>query len=149
MNYATEPGTFSIIDEELGLTLISAAAPSPHRLYYPNGQLRMEVHRFQDKLHGLSQFFSEAGVLLSTTWFYEGVVQGKATHYYPSGQLYTLQRFKHGVRVGLQESYYENGAPKSFIPYDAEGRLHGTVKLYAPDGTLKRSCSFNQGVPLE
>ncbi len=149
MKYVIENGELWIVDEELGLLLTSPSPQNPEQLYYPNGNLRMEAHFTHDKLHGPSIFYSEAGVVLSKTWFYLGVAQGKAWHYYPSGKLFSIQRFKDGARVGMQEYYYEDGSPKTFMPYDDQGRLHGVTKMYTLDGTLKRERAFNHGVPLD
>jgi antitoxin component YwqK of YwqJK toxin-antitoxin module len=44
--------------------------------------------------------------------------------YYPSGKLYSLQRYKEGLWHGPQEFYYEDGKVKTLMYYDA-GKLVG------------------------
>ena len=45
----------------------------------------------------------------------------------------------------LKESFYDDGTLRTVERY-WEGRLHGEVVLYWPNGALKRKCAFLNGV---
>jgi antitoxin component YwqK of YwqJK toxin-antitoxin module len=59
--------------------------------------------------------------------------------FYDSGALYA--DLKHDKR----EYYYENGQKKTVENY-RNGKLHGDVELFWPNGALKRKCTFVDGV---
>lgn len=63
----------------------------------------------------------------------------KENCYYASGTLFSSQGqdFKH--------YYYDNGALKTELYYDEQGRLNGVAKLYYPNGAIKRELSFKNG----
>lgn len=58
---------------------------------------------------------------------------------YPSGKLYAK------IDKDLHEYFYEDGRLKTVEPY-RHRRLHGEVRLYWPNGQLKRSCHFANGI---
>lgn len=60
------------------------------------------------------------------------------THY-PSGVIYCV------VVRDLKTYFYEDGTPKTVEPY-REGKWHGEVLLYWPNGILKRKCAFCEGL---
>lgn len=113
------------------------------RLHYPSGTLKMEARYLGDKLHGLSRFYSEKGVLLAISQFIEGKQEGEAWTYYFDGAVHSVREFQQGQKVGLHRYFYADGIPKSILPYK-EGKLDGEVLLYAPNGTLVRRLSFLQ-----
>ena len=59
--------------------------------------------------------------------------------YYPSGALYAeLNEEEHRY-------FYEDGTLKTVEPY-LDGKLHGVVLLYWPNGKLKRKVHFQHGI---
>jgi len=109
-----------------------------------DGSKKMECFYLDGNLHGPSSFFSEKGVLLSKSWFWHGKQEGKCIWYYPSGQIYSIQRYREGHWHLLQEYFFESGQAKSCIPYN-HGELDGEVKLYDSKGQLERSIPFKDG----
>jgi antitoxin component YwqK of YwqJK toxin-antitoxin module len=59
--------------------------------------------------------------------------------HYASGAVYALRSAK------KREYFYETGQLKTVEPL-REGKLHGEVVLYWPNGKMKRKCSFQNGV---
>lgn len=111
------------------------------KTYYPAGALECEVHRKDGLLHGSAHYFSEKGDVLIKAHFNQGKEDGELLWYYPSKALYSRQNFVQGEAHGLQEYYYADGTPKTTLQYD-KGCLVGKVKLYAPDGSLKREIQI-------
>lgn len=87
-------------------------------LYYASKVLKARMFYHFGKLHGPSVFFSEEGTILSSSWFIEGLQQGKCYWSYFDGKPYSLQRFKHGLQHGHQEYYYRNGTLKTWLNYE-------------------------------
>ncbi|MEC7839948.1 MAG: 6-hydroxymethylpterin diphosphokinase MptE-like protein [Chlamydiota bacterium] len=85
-------------------------------------------------------YHHENGKILSK--FYTS--DGKRSHFYPSGKLYSLSKSDEGQRRGTHKFYYENGNVKSEINYKG-GSLHGEVVLYYANGRKKRELHFDKG----
>lgn len=138
--YVFGEGKFIIKDPELGInyeeTLGSDITPeSIHqgKMYYR-----------QAMLHGPTSFYHQDGTLLARGWFVNDKRVGKNWQYYPSGKVYSLQKYKEGMLQGKQTYYYPTGVLKTSLNY-LEGTLHGEVRLYYSDGTPKRFLNFNHG----
>lgn len=144
--YEIEGKTFWIYDDELELNL-EGQLEFLESDTYPNGQVRFETYRKDDKLHGPSYFYGKNGRLLSEAWFFEGVAEGKVKRYYPSGDSYCIERYVGGVLHLLQEYFYLDGSIKTQIPYN-RGRIDGTVFLFWPDGTQKRESVYEKDTLL-
>lgn len=144
--YAIEGKFFWICDQELDIDL-EGEIEFLDTDTYPTGEVRYESYRKEDKLHGPSYFYGPGGNLLSEAWFFEGVNVGKVIRYYPSGELYCIERYVEGLPHLLQEYFYLNQSVKTHIVYD-RGKLDGCVYLYWPDGTLKRKSEYAQGTSL-
>jgi antitoxin component YwqK of YwqJK toxin-antitoxin module len=134
---------FFINDPELGLEL-SGTLGEPHRIFYESGALKWEAFYLGEKFHGPSTFFSPEGIVLSKSWFFEGIRQGKVLQYYSSSKLYAGLRYQHGLLEGQQVYYYEDGQLKTEMFYK-KGVLHGRTLLFWPNGTLKRESHFEEG----
>lgn len=59
--------------------------------------------------------------------------------FYNSGAIYLRESFE------KREYFYEDGRLKTVENYK-QGRLHGEIILYWPNGKLKRRCHFVHGV---
>jgi len=114
-------------------------------LYYPNGKVETRCFYKHGKLHGPSTVYSESGMRLSETWFYQDQKEGKAIHYHLNGKISSIVRHKKGVLHGMQEYYYNDGGLKSEMCY-CDGVLEGAVNLYHPNGKKKREVFFQTGL---
>jgi len=145
--YSFDRQTLTMIDPEINLNYQEGFSPEPddvERLYYSNGNLKLEQFYRRSVLHGPSTYFSEQGLILSRSWFLEGKRQGKMHTYYLTGDIHSIQRFKNNVPDGIQEYFYPDGFPRSFFSY-AEGKIHGDVSLFHPKGILARRLYFVHG----
>lgn len=135
---------FFIIDELLDLNIEETIEGAYERVHeYLDGRVKTRWYEKEGKIHGPSRFYGQEGELLSETWFVNGVKEGRASRYFPSGEVYSLERFKAGKPHLLHESFFEGGVRKSVIPYK-EGKLHGQVELFWPSGQIKRRCEYNE-----
>jgi len=141
--YETKDDHFWILDEELGIDLEDSLGEE-EKGFFLNEKPRYVVYRKKGLLHGPSIFYAKNGQLLSQTWYFQGKKQGKVRRYYPTNQLYSLERYIDGMAHLIHEFYYLDGLLKTSISYD-RGQFHGKTKLFWPDGNLKRECQFSHG----
>lgn len=141
--YAVEGNVFFVIDQELGIDL-KGELEFLDQERFPTGEVRYETYRKEEKLHGPSFFYHKEGQLLSEAWFYEGRPLGKVRRYYPTGELYSVERYAKGVLHLLQEYFYLDGSPKTRILY-CKGLLDGKTELFWPGGMPKRVTVYAKG----
>lgn len=141
--YESKGEEFWIVDEELDLDL-KGKIETIEKDHFVTGELRYLAGRKGELLHGPSTYYNQAGQPISETWYFEGVKVGKSRRFYPTGQLYSMERFVEGAFHLAQEYYYLDGCLKTLIHYK-NGQFHGETKLFWPDGTLKRRCHFSHG----
>lgn len=116
-----------------------------YRQYDESNFLFSSIFYAKGKMHGPSCFFTKEGGYLAKSWFYHGVLQGKAHKYYMNGGIYSIQRYKDGSRHGKQEFFYESGSVKTFLNYTL-GNLDGLSLLFWNNGIKKREINFVGGL---
>jgi len=136
--------TLIIIEPKLDINIESTLEMKKSCLYYENKKLLSSMYYHKDLLHGPSIFYSNQGIVLSTTWFYKGKRYGEVKKYYKSSHLYSSEMYKADVLEGKQIYYFEDGSIKTIMNYQ-NGRLHGEVKLFFDNSQLKRHLLFDHG----
>ena len=80
-----------------------------YKIYYTNGNVRMEIESLDGKPDGDGKFYDKNGNLLYQTSFKNGVIDGKMYNYYENGQLHNEMQYKEGVLEGRQKTFDEDG----------------------------------------
>ncbi len=142
--YEINDNNLEIIDPELDIHLVSNLQILKKTQYFEDKKILSVMHYHNDLLHGPSFFYSKKGVLLSSSWFYNGKRYGKAYQYYKSSKLYSLNRYIADDFEGQQLYYYEDGSIKTIMNYKNK-RLHGEVKLFDDNSKMKRHLIFENG----
>ncbi|MCB9585056.1 MAG: hypothetical protein H6718_06635 [Polyangiaceae bacterium] len=57
----------------------------------------------------------------------------------------TETRYQQGKIVGDEVSYYKDGTVEHSTPHDADGAVHGTVRYFREDGTLRAEMDYLHG----
>jgi antitoxin component YwqK of YwqJK toxin-antitoxin module len=91
------------------MAVSSVAYAEVRKLYYPNGQLKLEANFKDDKLEGIKRYY-ESGKLKEEANYKDDKLEGIGREYYPSGQL-------------KEDAYYKNGVMISQKRYDSDGNL--------------------------
>lgn len=91
-------------------------------LFYSDGTVKEECFYWEGFLHGPSTFRGPKGELLASSWYVHGSQVGKCLWYYPSGVIYSVQRYQDNVWDGPQEFYYSDGTLKRILHY-SKGEL--------------------------
>lgn len=123
-------------------------------IYHANGRLKT-VQVFKNKLkHGCWKDFNKEGGLFSEIYFKEDLMDSVCSKYsYRTNHLLTRISFKNGKKNGAEEHYYPRGELQSIQYYD-EGVLCKGTKEYKENGKLinndfKISISESDAVLLE
>lgn len=161
--YSLENGKLHLQDEELGIDIHEPFAPcevNHNHFSVPTGRdaykwvakdeqgnIAQVAHSDKGHFHGPLYHYFSSGQLASLTWFYQGLRIGKAYKYFPSGGAYAITHFSDRGEKLYSDHWYETGQVRSQIPYKA-GRVHGTVRLYWPNGELKRVSVCERGAKV-
>lgn len=80
-----------------------------YKVYYADGNLKMEVQSKAGKPDGIGKFYSEDGTLYFQGNFSNGLPDGTFYNYYPDGQIHNELNYVNGIKSGLQKVYDEKG----------------------------------------
>ena len=103
--------------------------------YYPNGNIKFKIERYNDKLDGCSKYWSEFGYLINEVCYENDVLHGEWKEYYPNEKIKYIVSYNYGLKDSFEIWYYDNGNIKSkslfkngkkegkTIRWDEHGRL--------------------------
>lgn len=100
------------------------------------GQVEHTDEREGSCLNGDSVYRSQKQIL-SKFHYKNGMLEGPAETFYPSGQRHSAQQFNENLWEGDQHFYYPNGVHKTHLVYK-KGQLIKAF-LFNPDTTLKKT----------
>jgi len=112
--------------------------------YGEQGQILCRATFAGGVLHGLTQRYDEAQVLLQAVHFKHGLMDGKMT-VYAEGVPVSEIDYRGGLVDGQMLTYGENGALAGKVAYVA-GKPHGPALYYFPNGGLARSAQHAGGL---
>ena len=106
-------------------------------LYYRNGKIAAEGRYVNQDKDSIWTYYSEFdGTVRIREPYLEGILEGVARSYYPSGAISEELEWKQNEKNGEWKQFYENGAPRLTGHFE-EGKLQGPYEIYYGDGTLK------------
>ena len=85
--------------------------------YYDDGKIRYKIEKKNNKLNGISKYWSEEGYLINEVQYLNGLLHGDWKEYYPSGEIKSITQYKFDKKDGSQTTYYLNGIKKSEISF--------------------------------
>lgn len=103
-----------------------------YKVYYPNGNVRMQIESKHGLPDGEGRFFSEDGRVLYNAFFKGGQLHGTLQNFYDDGNIHNELNYKEGKLDGTQRTFaqdgelavqivFENGKAKSgFVVIDDE-----------------------------
>lgn len=112
-------------------------------LTYQNNILT-ELSTWKDgKKEGLSQHYSEQGLLEKQSAYRNGILHGSQKLYFPDGTLKESGEYDLGRKTGIWKTYNPNGTRSSSETYK-DGELNGTAMTYNSDGfPVSQACYIN------
>lgn len=112
--------------------------------YWPDGTIRGHGQIRQSWNEGLWTFYDERGRLYSTVNYSNGLMNGIAKRFYPSGLIrtYTLTD---NLKEGESLLFDTSGSIFTIENYSRDS-LHGPVVEFFPGGNIKRKAIYNHGV---
>ncbi|MGE5432704.1 MAG: toxin-antitoxin system YwqK family antitoxin [Syntrophomonadaceae bacterium] len=80
------------------------------RLYYPNGNMKLETNNRNGKLDGIANYYYESGKLKAREFYKDNNIHGLSIWYYESGEI-------------KSERYYKEGTLTQKKDYDKSGKI--------------------------
>lgn len=120
--------------------------------YYPSNKVKTIIIHNDESDRAEAYFYHENKTLLAFGIYRSQEKDSVWTHYRPTGDLSFKETYKNGKLHGLKTTYYgpEVTPGKQIVilrkTMFANGRAHGEVVEYFPDGTVKMRGSYNRGV---
>ena len=103
--------------------------------YYNNGNIEYIAEWYNDKLDGVSRYFSIDGHLISESQYSSGKLHGITKKYFPNNIIMYEVNFFFGKKHGLEKWYYDNGQIKSEQSFNY-GNSNKEIKRWTPDGSV-------------
>lgn len=126
--------------QEVGRTLIQEAKKEPKQEAAPKPKKRELTSGKVSRVNEETQIKNELTLK-------EGVKEGEAKSFYPSGELWKKVNYKNGKLHGLAEVYHRNGNLKRSVAYK-EGKKHGYYTKYFKSGKERLQIEYYDDMPL-
>ena len=98
-----------------------------YRVYYPDGNIKMEIQSKNGKPNGIGKFYTAEGSLYMQGAFSDGQSDGVFYNYYPNGQVHNEMNYVKGVKDGVQKSYDESGKLEAEVVFENGSAKSGYV----------------------
>lgn len=89
-----------------------------YKIYYPDGNIKMEMQSKDGKPDGLGKFYTEDGKIYFQGYYSQGVQNGVFYQYYPNGQVHNELNYVNGVKDGEQKMYDEDGNLSAIVTFE-------------------------------
>src|SRR5574344_414641 len=80
-----------------------------YKIYYPNGNVKMEVLSKEGIPNGEGKFYNEDGVLEFKGIWVDGKLDGKFFNYFGDGSIHNELNYTKGLQNGIQRTFDEDG----------------------------------------
>jgi antitoxin component YwqK of YwqJK toxin-antitoxin module len=112
---------------------------------YQDGRLASRQHYVRGVLHGESLAYAASGLVVARMTYEAGKLHREAIFLH-DGVVVRRVRYSMGLMEGETVEYTRDGVPAQSSPYRAN-LLHGTVRRFAPDGTVAEERRYQHGKP--
>jgi antitoxin component YwqK of YwqJK toxin-antitoxin module len=141
---APVPGIFRLFIYFFLVTLLPFCN-RPEKSFYPNGQLKFELHKNeQGKLDGVAKFWYDNGKPQLTAEYANGVLNGKLLRYREDGTRLSEDLYKDGKLNGICRQFHYNDNVQSEMPY-VNDTLHGHCRHYDDVGMVMIEGIYEHG----
>lgn len=113
--------------------------------FFPNGNIKQEVHYIGGKLKGLYRTYYENGRIEQEAVYVDGQIEGIYRSYYEDGVLHQEKEYSHGKLNGVYKAYDESGLPFFEITYKNDVQ-HGSDKIFDAMGVIQFLDTYKAGV---
>lgn len=100
-----------------------------YRVYYPDGNIKMEVQSKGGKPNGAGKFYTPEGNLSFQGNFADGHPEGAFFNYYPDGLVHNEMNYNDGVKNGPQKVYDEEGNLSAEVVFEKGVPVSGYVLI--------------------
>ena len=116
------------------------------KLYHDNGKLKTLATLDEDeKPHGNCKEWYPSGNIFKNQNFKHGIPNGSFKEYYENGNLRKECNFKNGNEHGKSNEFYEDGK-KDIVGNFKDGKMHGLREQYFSSGNLETRTTYENGL---
>mgnify|MGYP001997676289 CR=1 FL=1 len=129
------------------ILILNTAFWGTKRVHVTDLEMKSEIcylSKSQKPFTGLSIEKSPSGNKISEAQFKEGLLDGTAKSFYPSGQVQAISNFSAGKESGISYGFTEDGK-KIYEATYKNGNLEGSLIQWNTDGTKKREARYKIG----
>lgn len=77
--------------------------------------------------------------------YLDGKKSGKELKMFLNNSISEIRYYKQGIKTGIHKAWRTNGKQKFEYPYNDEGKYHGTLKEWYPNGQLVKEFNYMNG----
>ena len=116
------------------------------KLYHDNGKLRTLATLDEDeKPHGNCKEWYPSGNIFKNQNFKHGTPHGSFKEYFENGNLWKEYNFINGKEHGKNNQFYEDGK-KDIVGNFINGKMHGLKEQYFSSGNLETRTTYENGL---
>ena len=116
------------------------------KLYHDNGELRTQATLdVNDNPHGSCKEWYPSGNIFKDQNFKHGVPHGSMKEYFDNGNLRIEYNYKDGNQHGKNNQYFEDGS-KDIVAIFKDGKEHGLKEQYYASGNLETRTTYVDGL---
>ncbi len=96
-----------------------------YKIYYTNGNVKMEVESKNGKPDGKGVFYDEDGNVLFEGYFKNGLTNGKMINFYPDGSVHNEMYYTDGVQDGVYKTFNKDGTLAVEVTFEKGKAVNG------------------------
>ncbi|MGK5055359.1 toxin-antitoxin system YwqK family antitoxin [Janthinobacterium sp. LB2P49] len=118
-----------------------------YSMYYPHGQLEMQVEQDGRGLQeGVQTRYHPGGELAMRATWRNGMQEGEEQSYHQNGKLIESRTYRKGARAdGVVETFDQDGKLKTRTT-QVKGQTEGELLLFYPDGSVESRSQHDNGI---
>ena len=129
-------------------TYVNDKMNGPYKDYHKNGNIESIGQYLNDKLSGPWQFFAKDGTLVEEGNFVKGKEEGNWKYYSKSqqqgGNLFEIVQYEDGLENGIAATFYPSGAVRCKTAY-VDGVFEGTSQSFYANGQIRVQHTYKNG----
>ena len=116
------------------------------KLYHDNGKLKTQATLDADgNPHGNCKEWYPSGNIFKDQNFKHGAPHGSMKEYFDNGNIRQEYNFKNGQHHGISNEFYEDGSKNMIVTFK-DDKEHGMKEQYYPSGNLETRTTYVDGM---
>lgn len=117
-------------------------------LFEENKQLKTVngvLYYNETPFNGTIKSFDNVNQTKNKADYLNGKKDGEERKLFQNDSVAEIRFYKGGLKIGVHQSWWENGQQKFEYPYNTNGVYHGAFKEWYPNGQLVKAFNYDSG----